>query len=228
MILNPIERETPMSKQTYLVRRNGETRLRLIAAEVEAEGVVTVQGAYVLDGELCKADGCFDQMAGLAKSRKWSQIPRRYLGKVGTSESGLEIISEREAEEVEERRRRVHLAAHPEIAEMQEIESLYERSEEIIQGEDERYDRGYGYNLRSQADARLRAWREKYPVAARERDAGVLDDKAEHLRSLAVGALTYDADGWISPEEQRRRHDEMMAESAEIQRRADTIRLEER
>lgn len=134
------------------------------------------------------------------------------------------MISEADHDAERELERQVHLVAHPEIRERQEIERMMERAEVIIQGEDEDYDRGAGYALRHQAEQRLAAWRERYPAAAAEEDAMQLEDKAAHLRDLAVGALVYDADGWLSAEEQQKRHDGLEAEAAALDRQAVEIR----
>ena len=66
----------------------------------------------------------------------------------------------------------------------------------------------------------MEAWRAKYPAEARKEESARLIAQAEHEEDLAAGALVYDADGWIGPEEQQRRHDEAMAKAQELRAKA--------
>lgn len=59
-------------------------------------------------------------------------------------------------------------------------------------------------------------------AAAKER-AKNLKAKADHERSLAIGALTYDMDGWLNREEQQKRHDEFKANAMKMEREAENI-----
>lgn len=203
------------TRTVYLVLRNGELKMRLPNATVGSDGIVSVNGAFVVDGELAKADGCYETVAGAAKNRLWTSINRKYLGRLGTSSSGLEIVAE---DDYDARRRAAsaaHLAAHPEIRERQAITALYEEAERIRYEDTDRY-----FNLRRRADARLATWRATYPGAAAEEEAAQLRDKAEHARSMAAGALVYDADGSLSQGYQERSHDEWEARAEELETQA--------
>jgi len=103
----------------------------------------------------------------------------------------------------------------PENVERGRIASVYAQAAKL---EDEDYSRSL--YLISAADAALATWRQQYPAAAREEHRMQLQDKAEHERSLAVGALTYDADGSLSHEDQQRRHDEHMTAAAALDAQA--------
>lgn len=65
-----------------------------------------------------------------------------------------------------------------------------------------------------QARAALSAWRAKYPREAARENASNLRAQADALKLKALRALTYDADGVISADEQRKRHDEWMEQAA--------------
>lgn len=75
----------------------------------------------------------------------------------------------------------------------------------------------------AEADIALKAWREKYPAAAAREQVATLHSKADHHDSLAAGALVYDADGWLSTEEQERRAAGYKVKAAELRAEADKI-----
>lgn len=108
--------------------------------------------------------------------------------------------------------------ARPEVVERDRIAQMYAQAKSVT---DEDYSRAL--YLRSAADAALAAWRIRYQDAAREEQRLVLHDKAEHERELATGALTYDADGWLTYEDQQHRHDEHMAKAANYDRQANEL-----
>jgi len=62
---------------------------------------------------------------------------------------------------------------------------------------------------------------------AKQRQARRLIRQAEREEDLAAGALHYDADGWIGPEEQRRRHDEGMEKARQMRQQAAELSREE-
>lgn len=73
------------------------------------------------------------------------------------------------------------------------------------------------------AEELLEAFYAKYPEELAAKKAADLRWKASELRRKAVGALLYDADGWIGADEQQRSHDAMIAEAVEIEKQADEI-----
>ena len=91
--------------------------------------------------------------------------------------------------------------------ERNEIERMFERAE------DKRDYPGSYFPAKIKAEAALKAWREKYPREAATERAATLRYQAEALRSKALRALTYDADGSLSHEAQQKRHDGWMAEA---------------
>jgi hypothetical protein len=128
-----------------------------------------------------------------------------------------EYEAQRQAEV--DRKHAEFLLSHPGHEERQAIKAMYEKAQRMY---------GNGgcssvYALRAEADARLTAWAERFPLEAAEERSDVLRAKAEKLRELAAGAFTYDADGSLSRADQQARRDEMMAEAAELDLRAQEI-----
>jgi len=109
------------------------------------------------------------------------------------------------------------IANLPANRERNAIEALYEEAYRIERGTTDD-NVMIPAQLRAEARERMVAWREKYSEAAKAEDRSNALTKAADLRSKAVGALTYDADGWISREEQKKRHDEFIREAEEIER----------
>jgi hypothetical protein len=69
---------------------------------------------------------------------------------------------------------------------------------------------GAYFPAKAKAQAALKAWQEKHPREAALEHARRLREEAGHLRDKARGALAYDADGWLSREDQQKRHNELM------------------
>lgn len=111
----------------------------------------------------------------------------------------------------------------PENRDRREIEELYEKAYRIEHSSSED-NVMVPAQLRALARQKMAEWREKYQDAARDEDARELLSKASDLRSKAVGALVYDADGWISRGEQQKRHDEYIKEAEELEARARAIK----
>jgi len=79
------------------------------------------------------------------------------------------------------------------------------------------------FQLKNRAEAALAAWREAHPVEAAAEEAQALHAQAEALRNRARGALTYDADGWLGPDDQQRAHDEDMTKADELDAQASAL-----
>lgn len=77
--------------------------------------------------------------------------------------------------------------------------------------------------LRMQADKALAAWREQYPVEAEQEKKKNLIGEAAHLESAAKDALVYDADGWLSAADQQARHDDYLAQAANLRAQAENL-----
>ncbi len=105
----------------------------------------------------------------------------------------------------------------PANVERRRIDAMYAKAERLVD-----YPGEY-YGLLADAEAALKAWTAKYPAAAAKERANDLRAKADRQDSLAAGALVYDADGWLSSEEQERRAAEFKVRAAELRAEADRI-----
>lgn len=207
---------------TYLIIRDGHVKLRLPAniISVDADGYLQGRnGERVIDGELADAEGV--DVRALAKARQWSQIPRKYWLRLGTSPSGALVIDAKTWEREQSAAREA--AMTPADRAWRDQVTPCEREADAA------HRASYCDPARiCLAESALRSaianWRAAYPEAARAHDARSLDSQAEHEEELAVGALTYDADGWIGHDEQQRRHDEHMAKAAHLRAMATELR----
>ena len=91
--------------------------------------------------------------------------------------------------------------------------AVYEAREGIQRAMDRGDDAGKAYRIEHEAETALKAWDEAHPeeAAAIKREV-----KAAALEREAKIALSASADGWIGPEERRKRHDELMAKAAAV------------
>ncbi len=69
-------------------------------------------------------------------------------------------------------------------------------------------------------DKQIAAWKVVFPadasVEAASAAAATIQAQIDSLETLAKGALFYDADGWISPQEQQARHDDYMTQAGRL------------
>ena len=213
-----------MSKTTtrLAVIRDGEIKLMLPAAEIKADGTIWQNGCPLLDG--CAEGGpSKDDLRKLVQAKRWASIPPQCYSRLGTSPSGMLCIDareyEREQDAARDIARREYERTHPGAAERRAISDLYAKAERRRDASDDCNTMDY-FSFSSQADARLKAWRAQYPAEAMEEDAQRLRSKADRERSLASGALAYDADGWLSSTDQQQRHDEHIAKAEALEREA--------
>lgn len=205
-----------------VVLRGGEMKMRT-SANIRADGTIWMRTAKgegpLLDGSV-KTDLTKEQILDLAKQGKFDAIPAAAYAKMGKSETGLMVMTCSDYDASKRQEREAYEEQHPEIVERRAISALFAEAERIIDRNAEEDDTGRGYNMRAEASKRLAAWREKYPEASKEEDRQHLIRKAEHEESMAVGALTYDADGWIDSAGQQKRHDEFIANAKALREQA--------
>jgi hypothetical protein len=101
----------------------------------------------------------------------------------------------------------------------QEIRYLFDRAEALRD-----YPGSY-FPALNRARKALAEWRAQHPREAAMETAANLRAQADDLERKAQGALTYDADGWLSAADRQRRHDEWMTEAEE--NRSQAARIEE-
>jgi hypothetical protein len=214
--------------------RDGAVVMRLI------EKAVTEHG----DGTFWSARGNFpvlnsfaghakDGLLALVKAKRTAEIPAECFVRRGENPGGLLCITEHDWERHPSNPNSVQARAAREAAispaerELRAINNLFARSEAARHAtDDDQMDRHF--RLSCEAESRLKAWKAQYPAEAKLRRADALRDEAAHQESLAAGALTYDADGWIGSEEQEKRAAEYKAKAAELRGEACRLTLEAR
>lgn len=213
--------------RTVIVYRNGEIKCR-VTAEIR-NGILRHGKNILINNDLI-------QSAGLNKDHVVRQIKAgnitpeiEALGMhIGDNGNGLvcrwadEVRAEEEAErkaKYDALPAKVRAAREERIA----IDELYYRADRSLNHDTDEDNVSRGYRLQAEADRRIKAWRERYPYAAERERVNDLRAKADREDSLAVGALTYDADGWISPEEQQRRYDAGKAAATALRAEAEQL-----
>ncbi len=208
-------------RKVYQVRRNGAVVMTAPFA-VRPDGTLWYnRGGFDMplfdgqDPELLKVGK--EKIVEYCRLQCWDKIPKSCFARVGMSPTGLEVIS------CDDLRRQAEAALTPAQKERARIEALYRRANQRLYDTDDNNTMDH-FRLRTEADAALAKWRKDYPLEAAEEDADGLIEQAKHEEELASGALVYDADGWLSPEEQQRRHDEHMAKARELRAKAAELR----
>ena len=207
-------------KKTVVVIRNGEVKLTIPNATIRSDGTVWTakNDNPLIDGESARSkhEGK-EKLAALIKARKSEEIPLACIAKYGHNESGLLVVDKDEY--YAEKRAKAEREMTPAQRERIEIQKLYAKANKIANSESED-NVSKPMAIRSKADKKLADWRKKYPVEAAKEKAADLRAKADHERDLARGALLYDADGWLSKEDQQKRHDEHIAKATELEKQA--------
>ena len=213
--------------KVVIAYRNGEEKLR-IPAEIR-NGVLRHGQNILINNDLIPA-GQIERVKAQIKSGKITPEVEAMGMRIGDNGNGLivrwydDVLAESRATAKAEYDA---LPAEVKAArkERLEIEQLYNRAYKSLNHDTDDNNISRGYSLQAQANARLEAWRTKYSKQAMLEDADKLEAQASKEDDLAIGALVYDADGWISSDEQQRRHDEHKAKAEEL--RAEAAKLRE-
>lgn len=203
----------------YAIYRDGEEKRLLL--EEQKDGSLQNKGVPLIDGKAPESIALGPKLLELVKAKKYSEIPAGCFAHVGQNPSGL-LVVDYEAKQKAECDQ--YLTQHPETVERNEIAKLFARGHKINNDWDEEADTGKGFILIAEAEQRLAAWRIKYPDAAREEAAQELEARAGYEDELAIGAMTYDADGWLSSADQQKRRDEFRAKAGALRAKAAEIR----
>lgn len=202
---------------TYLVIRDGVVKMPLPNPTIKADKTVWIKGMPLLDSQ---SDGAkeigLDKLTDLAKAHDYANIPADAFAKIGLNPSGLLVIEQNEY------LAQTKAARTPAQKERDRIASLYAKARARYNACDDCNVSDY-YRIKGQADAALTKWREDYPDEAKEERRAELMSDAADLRNKAIGALTYDADGWISREEQQKRHDEFITQAEALEAKANNL-----
>lgn len=210
-----------------IIYRNGEVKLR-VPAEVSEGILLAVNGGILINSDLI-TPGQKERIIRERKEGKLTEEMKKMGMKLGDNGNGLIV---RWADDVETEERAKAQAAYDALPvevkmarkERKEIDRLYSISHKSLNYDTDDDNVMRGYSTGAKADAMLKSWREKYPKMAMLEDADNLDAKALKQDSLASGALIYDSDGWLSPDDQQRRHDEFKTEAAKLRTEAQTLR----
>jgi len=199
--------------KTLVMVRDGTVKLRVPRVEERSDGTL-----WCNDSPLLNATGLgalpADATKALVRAKAWSNIPAGAWARMGENAGGLLVI-----ESDEWSRRGQADRTRPGGYERAQIDALLFQANRLANGPSEDNVSG-PISLRAEARRRLAQWRENYPAEAAEERADELRSLAEHEDHLAVGALTYDADGWISREDQNRRAAEHRTKADEYRRQA--------
>lgn len=136
-----------------------------------------------------------------------------------TREDVLAAIKDWRSEDAARQSEAARVAALPENIERRAIDEMLERADRLENSPSEDNVSG-PLRLRAEAERRFEAWKAKYPEAAAREMAADLLAEADHEDELALGALTYDADGWLSREDQEARAAEHRAKAAALRAKA--------
>ena len=210
--------------RTVVVSRNGEKKLRVPAEE--RNGILRSGDSILINADLLAASGLSREhvMREVGAGRITPEIEALGM-RLGDNGNGLIV---RWLDDILAQQRVAAKAAYDALPadvrasreERAAISDLYARAEKALNRDTDADNVSRGYSLRAEADRRLADWRERCPRAAAEEEAVRLLSQAEHEETLAAGALTYDADGWLSRDEQQRRHDEHVAKAADLREQA--------
>jgi len=173
------------------------------------------QAVPIIDGQAAAtAEFGLDRIKKLMKAGTYSAIPADCFASLGDNPSGLAVIPGKDYD------RQIRDAAE---AAMSDSDRAWWRDVAPLEREIERAENADYYEpariccARIDYDHAVADWREAYPGGAAEHDVQDLRDKASRKRDLAVGALTYDADGSLSSEMQQQRHNEYIAEAVALE-----------
>ncbi len=210
-------------KINVIIIKNGEMKMRLPGATIRNNQTVwesNNQNPIInSEAEETKSFG-LDKIKELITSRNSEKIPVGCLAKFGDNGNGLIIVDAQEYIIAE--RAKYEAALTPAQREKNEIDKMFAQADYIANSD--REDNVMFPNiLRCKAKKLLEAWKEKYPAEANREKAEELRQQAQHKRDLAVGALTYDADGWLSSDQQQQRHDDFITEAKSLEREANDL-----
>ena len=192
-------------------------------------GFPNFQGKYLVSKEACGA-------GGIDPKTLVSKVPisatEKYYLRMGVNPDGNEIIDDDDYRErgsrLQVERESVRRAAlTPEQRSLEdkiregleawnEIDRLQYLSHKALTRDTDDMNVDRGYRLQAEASSKAKVWAEKYPEAAAVRRAEQMKSQATELQRQAVGALLYDADGWLSKEDQKKSHDSLMRQAAEL------------
>lgn len=181
-----------------------------INATIKSNGEVWCNGCPMIDGKSADYLKGEAEIKKICKEHNYDLLPPGVIAHVGINQSGLQIISQSDYEQQR------NASVTPAQKERAEINNLYYRAQRLENSSDENNVAG-PMIMRGRADKMYADWCKKYPTEAQKEHNEKLVRKAENLRDLARGALTYDCDGYLNQDEQQKRHDTFIKQAEEIE-----------
>jgi hypothetical protein len=202
----------------YFVYRNGETKLTGVSLEKADDGTLWAEAKkscpLVNSSEYERLGFTKEQIADWARNGEFEKIPAEAFCYEGMNPGGLEVITQ---DELQARAQRKWKERTPAQIERDTINDLFYKAGKE---EDNPNDSIMYWKYRNEATSRLEQWKKDYPNDWIKEQAEDLVAEAKEEESLASGALTYDADGWIDEKEQWKRHDEHIAKAKSYREQA--------
>jgi len=202
-----------------VVYKDGTKALVVPKADARGDGTIWAGGSPLLNGGVLDALGITAQIKAAIARKDFGPIPPEAYMRYGDNPYGRRVITMAQERTATRTANDQYLADHPEVAERQTIERLFDGAERAINATDDDNVMRH-HRLLGDAKARLAAWRLKYPEAAKEERRRYLIGQAEHQEHLAHGAMLYDCDGSLSQQDQERRRDESLAAAGVLRQQA--------
>lgn len=204
-----------------------------IPYELDAMGFPHFNGKYLVSRKVCESAGV-DPKPLICK--RPTEATRKYYLRMGVNPDGNRLVDHEqlEGEKSVERRdreaaRRAALTDEQRSKEdriregqkaWEEVDRLYYLSNKALIRDTDEMNVDRGNRLKARASSLASRILSENPEFANWNKAQRLREQAAHQRELAVGALTYDADGWISREGRQKRHDEMLQKAQALEQEA--------
>jgi hypothetical protein len=192
-----------------MVLRDGKIQTQ-VSATIKANGEVWCNSCPMIDSKSFDYLKNEAEIRKICKEHKYDMLPTGVIAHIGINQSGLQIISQFDYEQQRS------ASITPAQKERAEINNLYYRAKKLENSSSEN-NVSEPMIIRGRADKMYADWCKKYPEEVQKENKEKLIRKAENSRELARGALTYDCDGSLSPEEQQKRYDTFIRQAEEIE-----------
>lgn len=201
--------------KTVIIKKNGETKMRVPAYVVN--GVLRVSDGNILINSALIPAGQEAKVKAALQARHITPEIEAMGIKLGDNGNGLVAVWQDDDIRAE------RAAMEPALVERARISEMHRKAHKALNHDTDDNNVVRGYSLQAAADKMLAAWQAKYPEHAKRERAQDMLAEARELIHTAQGALTYDCDGSISPDEQMARHSQLMAEARELKRQAEAM-----
>lgn len=210
--------------RVLVIESEKETK-RFPNVEERAEGTLWSKSFPLINGAAASRLGLSkDQISAEIKAGRASNLPAEIIFRLGENEGGYSVmwLSDYEAKQAAAAKA-AEAAKTPAQKEREAIDALYRRANAAeYASDDDNVDRYY--ELKGEADRRLKAWKTANPKLWALEQAEKLELDANEIEAKAPDALLYDADGSISYDDQRALRDKEIAKAQELRDQAAKLR----